>query len=125
MTALWPQPAGAPTGAVIPYRILLDSAVNGVDGTVMAHRDDHMYVRALDFQHPGDCPPAKPLTRFTERQNEQKGWKERVDQQTLVVRKVAPAPEWTESDSDEEDNSTGERPNVLPSAASLQFISSA
>ena len=97
----------------------------GVDGTVLAHRDDHMYVRALDLQHPGDCASAQALSRFTERQNEEKGCKERVDQQTMVVRKVAPPVEWTDSDSDDEDCSNSERPEVTSGAGSLQFISPA
>lgn len=104
VTALWPQPPRAPEGAAVPYAVTLDVSEDGAeDATVLAHRDDHMYVRALELQCPGDCPSAQVLSRFTERHNEEKGWRERVDQQTLVARKVARPAEWTDSGSDDED----------------------
>ena len=67
---------------------------------MLAHRDDYMYIRALELQPVCDCEDGVSVSRrFTTRHNAEKGWDERVDQQTLVVRKVS-EPKWTDSDSD-------------------------
>jgi hypothetical protein len=111
---LWYQPKGAPQGGAVPYAVELDS-VDGGSGSgsnassgqaqaapkiVLVHRDDHMYVRSLELQPAGECGSGAGLPRFTERESEDAGYIERVDQQTLRVRKVTAAPAW--SDSDEE-----------------------
>ena len=102
--ALWHQPAGAADGAALPYVLDLDAVDTcgrwEQPEPVLAHRDDCMYVRSLDLQPPGECANGVALQRFATRRHEEMGVDERVDHQTLVVRKVSP-PAWTDSDSDD------------------------
>eukprot|EP01046_Picozoa_sp_COSAG06_P019825 COSAG06_NODE_1428_length_9487_cov_195.907861_2_plen_365_part_00 len=101
--ALWHQPTGAADGAALPYLLDLDAVDTcgrwEQPEPVLVHRDDCMYVRSLDLQPPGECTNGVALQRFATRRNEEMGVDERVDHQTLVVRKVSP-PAWTDSDSD-------------------------
>lgn len=91
---LWPTPRGAAAGAAVPYAIELDSGAL----RVLAAGDDHLHVRSLDLQPEVACPAQRALSRFTVRQNAEKGWDENVDQQTRRVRKRPPP----DSDSDED-----------------------
>ena len=104
--ALWHRPAGAAEGAALPYLVTLDAVDRcgrwESPEPVLAHRDDHMYVRALDLQPAGECANGTGLQRFTTRANATcADCRERVDHQTLVVRKVsAPASDSDDSSSD-------------------------
>ena len=129
ITAQWhvPMGAGGKEGAVVPYAVTLDAAaaVGGADaaairrGTaapakpveptiVLAHVDDHQYVRSLALQPAGAALTLQCLTRFTERMNVEKGWVEDVDQQTLRAR---------QQDSDSDDSSSDEEEEAAAAAA--------
>ena len=79
---------------VVPYAVALDQAGAPISPIqiqiVLCHRDEHLCVRALELQPPGECANATVLQRFTERHIEETGYVERIDQQTFGVRKQMP-----------------------------------
>ena len=102
---LWYEPTGASAGCAVPYAVALDNHPNLAstlqDQTiVLVHRDDHVYVRALELQPVIECRDATALVRFTVRHNEETGYDENVDQQTLRVRRRVV---YESSSSDEEE----------------------
>jgi hypothetical protein len=110
VSGLWHQPVGAREGAAVPYVVKLDAGTvisNGQERwedvqyemNVLIHQDDHLYVRALEHQPAGDCPSSMALARFTVQYKEEKGWTEKIDQQTLRSRRCLAS----NSESDESD----------------------
>jgi hypothetical protein len=87
---LWYQPLGAQEGNAVPYAVVLDPSTD-TETVVLAHRDTHLYVRALELQPAGDCGNAEGLQRFTTRgvphQSGVTEMEESIDQQTLRVRR--------------------------------------
>jgi hypothetical protein len=91
---LWHHQVGAPEGSAVPYAVALDRAAAGgwprhATTIVLVHRDEHQQVRALALQPAGQCASGVALARFTQQSNPEHppGWTDKVDQQTLRVRK--------------------------------------
>lgn len=84
--ALWHKPNGASDpDAVLPYRVEL---VHDSTLPVLVHQDDYLYIRSYALQPVGNLEPQKSLGRFTVRRNEEKGYDEKTDQQTMKTRKA-------------------------------------
>jgi hypothetical protein len=87
---VWHTQAGA--ASPVPYTVLLDTPhPQQRPMTVLVHRDEHKYIRALAFQPAGECPSGVTLPRFTVLRSEEE-YVEKVDQQTLRKRKSALPP---------------------------------
>ena len=100
---LWHRQAGVPEGSAVPYAVALTpqhmQQEQQQPQVVLVHQDDHQLVRLLEVQPPDECPSGTALSRFTTRDQEP-GWIEKIDQQTLRKRKV----KQQVSSSDEEDS---------------------